>query len=383
MQQLGHEMSFLLKKLDVYIIRKFFESFLFVLFIIMTLAVIFDLSENYREIKGSGLPFSSVLIEYYLYFAIHYSHLFANLLMFITVIFFTSKMAADTEIVAMLGNGVSFDRLLRPYFISALILFGITLYSNHLLLPFANSKKFDFESVHIRKTKKHYDNVYKEFEKNKYINLDWFNFETLTAEKMRLQYLDEQKKMAEEINSKYAVFNPETEIWTLHHVLKRYYKLPDVDDPTLAENPLLEELSELELKIPFTVRDIIQTADLAANLDTPELVEFIKTERERGNEKINLFSLEYHRRTAFPFSTFILMLIAVLFSAQKSRNSTDLGLNLAIGLFIAVTYVFIMQVATVAVTNVKFDPMIAAWLPNFIFTPLAIFVYFKKREHKG
>ena len=375
----------LLKKIDRYIIKKFFGSFFFVLFIIMSLSVIFDLSENYREIKSANMSALEVFSTYYIYFIIHFSHLFANLLMFITVIFFTSKLAGDSEIIAFMSNGVSFNRLLRPYLISASILFSLTMYSNHFILPVANEKKFDFESTHIRKTKKHYNNVYKEFTKNSYVNLEWFNFETQTAEKMRLQYFSADRKMAKEINSKYAVFDPEKESWTLHNAVIRTYIDTSLTNHNpaavleLAQNPMIEEKKEVEVKMDFSTKDIIQTAELAANLKTPVLKAFLVSEKEKGNERINLFELEYYRRTSFPFSVFILMIIAVLFSAQKSRNSSDLGLNLAVGLLIAVSYIFIMQVSTVAVTNVKFNPLIAAWLPNLIFIPIACWAYFKKR----
>ena len=188
-----------------------------------------------------------------------------------------------------------------------------------------------------------------------------------------------------EINAKYAVFHPEEEYWTLHNTISRTYvdSSQTHNDPKavveLSQNPILEQQKEIKITMDFSPKDIIQTAELAANLETPVLREFLISEKEKGNERINLFELEYYRRTAFPFSSFILMIIAVLFSAQKSRNSSDLGLNLAVGLLIAVSYVFIMQISTVAVSNVKFNPLIAAWLPNFIFTPIACWAYFKKK----
>ena len=361
----------MIKQLDRYILGKFFASFLFILTIIMVIAVVFDFAENSRTMRAIPLSVWEIIVGFYFPFVLYYSHLFANLLLFISVIFFTSKLAANSEIIAILANGISVNRFLRSYLMGAGLISTFLLLSKHLLLPVASQQKFDFTERYIQSTKSFYRNFYKEFDKNSYVSLDFFNFETLTADRFRLQFFDGSYNMIRDVKSRYATYKPADSTWKLQKVLVRSYQ---------DQQETWQEIPTLDTVIHFVPEDIIEIPEIADNLTTPALLPFIEQERERGNSKVLLFELTLHRRTAFPFSTFVLVILGVLFALQKSRNSADLSLNLATGMLLAVSYIFIMQISTVAVTNLKVNPFWAAWYPNIIFSLITLFVYQRKKN---
>jgi lipopolysaccharide export system permease protein len=361
----------MIKKLDRYIIGKFFGTFFFILLIIMALAVSLDLSENFKDVKAADMSAWGVFVYYYIPFMFFYAHMFSNLLIFVTVVFFTSKLANNSEIIAMMAGGMSYNRLMMPFLFCSVIVTSFTIYSNHYILPKAATYKFDFERTYIRQLKKHYDHVHKEYVKRSYVSIDYFNFEYNEARDFKLEQFDTNKNLVVEYFSSFATYNKETDTWRLNDYIKRTYDLANEKEEIFTGKTL-------DTSIAFNPKDIVQTFDIAANMTSPVLSTFIAEETERGSDNIHHFTAELYRRNAFPVSTFILIVIGVVFSAKKKRGGT--GFNMAMALLLAVTYIFIMQVSNVAMINVGLDPKIAVWIPNMVFAPLALLAYIYKER---
>jgi len=349
-----------MKKLDWYIIRKFLGTFFFILGLIMLLAVVFDISERFEDFAKTKPPLSAIIFDYYQNFVYFYSNVFSALIIFIAVIFFTSKLAQNSEVIAMLSSGISFPRFLRPYLVAATVLTVLFLYTNHMVLPDANKRMIEFEARYIW-NKPTYSRVHREMEKglfafiNSYIsgNVDNIWMEKWDGPKLQSVFYASRAK-CDSTNNK----------WTFYD----YYQRNILDD-----HEQIKKGARLDSILPFGVKDFGMRMEYAATMTSIELNNYINQERSRGNEEIVNYEIEFHQRSSFPVATYILTIIAVCVSCRKSRGG--LGLNLAIGLMVAVLYIFCMKMTSVAATNAGMPPLLAVWLPNILFAFIAVFFY--------
>lgn len=349
-----------MKKLDKYIIRKFLGTFFFILGLIMLLAVVFDVSERIEDFIRTKPPVSAILFDYYQNFIYFYSNVFSFLIVFIAVIFFTSKLAQNSEVIAILSSGVSFPRFLRPYIIAATVLTVLSLYTNHMVLPHANKRMIEFEATYIW-NKPTYTRVHREMEKglfafiNSYIegNVDYIWMEKWNKGELQSVFYASRARCDSTSNR-----------WTFYDYFQR--NITETGEE-IRKGPKLDTI------LPFNVTDFGQRMEYAATMSSPELYSYINKERSRGNEEIVNYELEFHQRSSSPIATYILTIIAVCVSCRKSRGG--LGLNLAIGLCVAVLYIFCMKITSVAATNAGMAPALSVWLPNLLFGIIAIFFY--------
>lgn len=326
----------------------------------MSLAIVFDISEKMDDFIRHGVTTHEIIFEYYINFVFHYSNLFSSMIIFISVILFTSKLARNNEITAILCSGVSYYRLLLPYFVAAGLLAGLSIYMNHNVLPYANQSRVEFENkyVHHRKV---FSNVYREpqigtvvyFDNNANNFFDRFlirNWDGIELKKTVFAYR--------------AYCDTLKNIWTLENYQIREYR--EGKDKIRTGN-------KLDTTFNFTAQSLGKTLNYASTMPSHDLRKYISEEKEKGNSEIALFEIELHQRTAYPIAAFILTLIAVSVAGRKSRGGT--GLNLMIGFMVALFYIFSMKITTVAATNVGFNSLIAVWLPNFIFFFIALLFY--------
>ncbi len=354
----------MIKKLDWYIIKKFLTTFFFAIMILVVISCVIDYSEKVDNIVQKKAPLM-VVLNYYKNFIPHITALLFHLFIFIATIFFTSKMAYKSEIIAILSSGVSFQRFLRPYFIGASFLCIISLVANHWIIPLANKQRVAFEDKYINDANYIYpgENVHLAYSKNAYVYMKSFNFSngrgnSFTAEKVNGTMLSE-KLMAEEIN-----YDSIKNTWHLHNVVIR-------KNDTLSES--VTNVPEMTINYPFKPADLNKNEALKEALTTPELNKFIAVESLRGRENLSMFYVEKYRRTSQPFAGIILTIIGACIACRKIRGGS--GFHIALGIAISAIYVMFMQLSTTFSTKASLDPLISVWIPNFVFAIIAYLLY--------
>lgn len=350
----------MIRKMDLYIIGKFMGTFFFILALLMSLAIVFDISEKMDDFIRHDVSASSIIFDYYLNFVFHYSNLFSSMIIFIAVILFTSKMARNNEISAILCSGVSFNRMLLPYFISAGIISVFSIYMNHYVLPHANETRVDFENSYMHH-KASFQKVYREPEIGTIVYYE-FNDEKFFHQFL-LQNWD-GAELKKTVFAHRASSDSITGKWLLeNYFIREFHEGKD----------RIRTGNRMDTTFNFEAAALGKKLNYASTMTTPELNKYISEEKEKGNSELALFEIEKHQRTAYPMAAFILTLIAVSVSSRKSRGGT--GFHIFIGLIVALMYIFSMKITTVAATNVGFNPFIAVWLPNMIFLVVAAIFY--------
>ena len=353
-----------LKKLDWYIIGKFLSTFFFAIMILAVISCVIDYSEKVDAFVSKKAPFWEI-VNYYKNFVPHITALLFPLFIFIATIFFTSKIAYKSEIIAILSSGVSFQRFLRPYVFGGGFLCLISLIANHWVIPVANKQRIAFEDKYINDGDFKYsgDNIHFGISKNDYVYLQNYNYGSnsgnrFTEEKISGTILKE-KLMAD-----YVTYDTIKKIWHLHNVIIR---TNDTDKESIRNVP------EMEMKYPFSPGDLNRTEAIKEALTTPELNRYIATEQLHGRENLNVYYVEKDRRTAQPFAGFILTLIGACIASRKIRGGS--GLHLALGIVISALYIMFLQLSTTFSTKDNLNPLLAVWLPNFVFGIVAFFLY--------
>ncbi|MDA7804135.1 LptF/LptG family permease [Crocinitomix sp.] len=344
--------------------KKFLGTFVFMLILLMSISIVFDLSEKLNDFIANGAPWDEIIFVYYSNFFIYYGAQFSYLLNFISVIWFTSKMAGNTEIVPILSAGIGFNRFLRPYFISSAILVLATILVYNFVLPASNSARIQFEETYYR-DKNNRLNVRMQLSQNDILYFHHYDGAKGIISDFSFQRL-EGTKIDYLLLAQKAVGDSTNNNWHFDNVQIRYFG---------EFNDDVNYIKSLDTTLSFGISDLVFRPNIIEAMDGSELDEFIEKQRQSGSEKIPVYLIEKHKRWASPFAIFILTLIGVSVSSKKTRGG--LGINIAIGLGICVLYIFAMQMTTVAALNVGFTPILAVWLPNIIFSFIAYFLYLK------
>lgn len=322
-----------------------------------------DLAEKIGKIRDHEVPFQEVVI-YYLDFTVFFANLLFPILLFLSIIWFTSKLASNTEIVAFLSSGVSFWRFLRPYIIGATIVCLGALLMSSYLAPEASKGYNEFKYKYLKKTKvQETEDVYRQINDYEYIYTSYFRPESNRANDFVLEQFDEEGKMRLKLTASTLKYNPEDESYTLVNYNKRW--ISDGDDK-------LESGAKLDTLLPFEFEALTPASYMAETLNYFELKEFIKQQERHGAGNINRYKVESYKRWSVPVSAFILTIIAVSVSAMKRRGG--MGVNLAIGISIAFMYVFLDKIFGTIAEQSTFSPWLAVWIPNIGFGILAVFL---------
>lgn len=351
----------MIKKIDWYIIKKFIGTYVFITFIIMCLSVVFDISEKIDDFIAKGAPLNDLVFKYYVNFIIYYTNRFSPLIIFISVIFFTAKMAQNTEIIPILNSGRNFYRFLRPYFIAATLLAAFSLVQNHYVIPIATKERLAFEDEFYRNTYI-YANKYYSISQNE--NIYYHNFESknYTIQDFRSEYW-EGNELKSILYSPKISYDTLKQKWNMKFTEIRY--IGDTND-------IIKRTGTLDTALAYTITDFGSRNEICETMTYTELSNYVQEQRKRGETKV-FAELELHQRTAFPFATYILTLIGVAVSSKKSRGG--IGVHIATGLFFALVYIFSMKVSTVSATNSGVPPLIASWIPNMIFLVIGIVLF--------
>jgi len=353
--------------LDWYIIKKFIGTYIYAILLIISIAIVFDFNENLSKFTQYHAPWRAIIFDYYANFIPYYSNLFSPLFVFIAVIFFTSKLAGNSEIISMMAAGVSIRRLMRPYMISCILIAGLTFYLNSFVIPHGTVIRQNFETLY-RNSKKntaaenvqlqvarntvayiqHYDNQYKrgygfslvKFKDKKIVS-------HMTA--MEIQY----DTVAD---TKYHWKVSNWKIRTLKG-LKEHIQSGASKDTVLLMEPT----------------DLVYSKGQQETFTSPELLDYISKQTSRGSGNVVQYEVEFHKRIAMSFSSFILTIIGLSLSSRKRKGG--MGLYLGIGLALSFGYIMLQTVSATFAIQADTPPILAAWIPNIIFAFIAYFCY--------
>jgi len=354
------------KILDWYIIRKFLGTFLYAIAIFIAIAVVFDLTEKIDGMLQRNAPLKEIVFDYYLNFIPYFANLFSPLFVFIAVIFFTSKMAAKSEIVAILSSGTTFMRLLRPYLVAAALIAVGNWYLSGYVLPPANKKRIDFENKYIR-DKFYFSkrNIHFQILPGKQAYLETYSSPDSSGFRFTLEHFEEGKLVSKLMCDRIQ-WNSATKQWRMEGCSRR------TNISELQES--LEFFAVLDSALGFSPNDFARPLlEDAALLNNAELDALIDRERLKGNARIEPYLVEKYNRVSIPFSAFILTLIGASLSSRKVRGG--IGIQLGIGVGLCFVYIMMMRFALTFATKGSLPPIIASWTPNLLFGTLSIYFY--------
>ncbi len=351
------------KRLDRYIIGKFLGTFFFSIVLIISIAVVFDLTEKMDDFYESQVSTKEIIVDYYFNFVPYYTNMFTPLFIFISVIFFTSKLAGDSEIIATLAAGVSFHRLMWPYLFSATLLFAFSFWLGGYIIPTANEGLLNFENQYIKKFKAESTrNVQMQVEPGTVLYIESFQMRTKSGYRASLDHF-EGKRLASRLTAERIKYDS-AHNWTLERYTLRTFE-------GLRET--VETGKQLDTIIPILPEDLFITAEEAQMMTNPELRAYMNQQRERGAGNLQAFEVEWWKRFASPIGAFIMTLLGVTLSSRKIRGG--MGKNLGVGIALSAIYILFSTVSTSFSVNGVMSPFMAVWLPNFIFLAIGIFLY--------
>ena len=333
----------------------------------MILAMVFDIAEKLGEFIENDATFYEVVFEYYINFILFYGNMFSSMIIFVSVIWFTAKMAQDTEIIPIWNSGRKFGRFVRPYMIAATLLMLISLAFNHFIIPHSNKVRLNFEDKFYRNTISVQD-YHAEFPKNEIVYFKSYNGENNTVTNFTIEKWNDQGELISFIKAGSAINLPGSKKWTLNNYYQRIVGYP---------NDKIVQGATVDTTFQFSVDEMATRENIAEAMDYFALKAFIQREREKGSTMVPAYEIELYQRTSYPFATYILTIIGVAVASRKKRGGV--GINIAIGLLIIFIYIFAMKVTTVAAMNIGFPASISVWVPNFLFAGVAYLLYRKAK----
>ena len=353
------------KKLDVYIVTKFISTFFVALLLIIGIVIIFDISEKIDNFVEKEAPLRAIVFDYYVNFVPYFMNMFSPLFIFITVIFFTSKMAADSEIIAILSCGISFHRMMVPYIFSAALIALFSLTLNLFVIPDSNKERIAFETKYVRdKTKSIGRNIHYQIAPGEFVFAESFSSWNNTAYRFTLEKI-EDNKLVSKISAETAVYDTVKQSWRL----KKYFIRDYNDDLT----DRVRSGKQMDTVLALSVNDFFWNEKVVETYDYFELNELIETQRMRGDANIKYSLIQKNNRFALPFSAFILTIMGVSLSSKKRRGG--IGWNIGAGIALAFTYILFMKFSEMFVHTDTLPPALALWLPNIVFTVIAAVLY--------
>src|SRR5574344_1589175 len=358
-----------LSRLDRYIIAKFIGTYFYSIALIISISIVFDVNENLSKFSTYHAPLKAIIFDYYMNFIPYFSNLFSPLFVFIAVIFFTSKLAGNSEIIAMLSTGMSFNRLMRPYMISAALISALTFYLGPLVIPKGNVVRQNFESLYKNNKKNtSADNVQLMLGKGIIAYIEHYDNVTKTGYNFSLDKF-ENKKLISHLTApaiQYDTISDTKYHWTISNYTIRTLK-------GMREHITRgDHIDSLVLMEPI---DLIFSKGQQETFTSPELKQYIIKQKNRGSSNVVQYEVEYHKRIASSFASFILTTIGASLSSRKRKGG--MGMYLGIGLALSFTYIMFQTVCATFAINANMPPILAAWLPNLIFVFIAYYCYRK------
>lgn len=361
----------MIKLIDGYIIRKFIGTYFYSIILIISISIVFDINENLAKFTANNAPMRAIVFDYYANFVPYFANLFSPLFVFIAVIFFTSKLAGNSEVIAMMACGMSFKRLLRPYMISAALISVLNFYLGSYVIPKGTIVKHDFEAQYKNsKNKKNTmaSNVQLQVDKGVIAYISRYDDTRKTGYGFSLDKF-EKKKLVSHMTAN--VIHYDTISDSRYHWKAVNYKIRELKG-------LREHIStgmELDTMIMMEPMDLIFSKGQQETFTSPELKRYISKQKDRGSSNVVQYEVEYHKRIASCFASFILTVIGASLSARKRKGG--MGLALGVGLALSFSYILLQTVSSTFAINAGTPPMLAAWIPNLLYVFIAYYCYKK------
>ena len=358
--------SLKIKLIDAYIIRKFLGTFFFCLALILTIAVVFDFAEKIDNFMEKEAPVRAIIFEYYMNFIPYFAMLFAPLFVFISVIFFTSKMAVNTEIIAILNSGMSFRRMMWPYFISSFVIALFTFILTNFVIPKANLVRMDFEDKYYRSSNRKVtvENIHRQVFKNIYVYMGSFNPMSQRGQNFTIEKFSDSGRLESKLSSSSVTYDTAKNKWKAMNYYLREIK---------GNEEIITRGKSIDTALIIKPSDFSRDPGFVGTMTYRELDDYIKLLQMQGSDELKLFLIEKHRRYASPFAVFILTLIGVSLSSRKIRGG--IGMNIGLGLMLSFSYILFLQFASQFSLKGDLGPMIAMWIPNMLYSIIALVLY--------
>ena len=356
-----------LKRLDRYIIGKFIGTYIYSIILIISISIVFDINENLAKFTTNQAPLKAIVMDYYANFIPYFANLFSPLFVFIAVIFFTSKLAGNSEIIAMLASGTSFKRLMRPYMISAAIIAMLNLSLGAMVIPKGTVVRQNFESRYKNKKKvTSATNVQLQVGKGIIAYMQQYDDANRTGYGFSLDKFENKKLMSHMTATtiRYDSISDSRYHWTLNN-----YKIRTLKG-------LREEITSgasLDTLIMMEPMDLVFSKGQQETFTSPELLQYISKQQERGSQNVVQYEVEFHKRIAMSFASFILTIIGVSLSSRKRKGG--MGLYLGIGLALSFAYILLQTISSTFAINAGLPAVLAAWIPNILYVFIAYFCY--------
>lgn len=350
------------KILDRYIIRKFLGTYIFAIILLLAIVVMFDINEKVDSFVKA--PLSATIFDYFLNFLPYFANQFSPLFTFIAVIFFTSKLAGDSEIIAMLSTGMSFRRLLRPYLVAATVIAAATFVLSAYVIPPANIKRIDYTNKYVKNKRVDYGaNIMLMVSPGQIAYMNRYDNISKTGYKFSLESFDGDKRLVSRLTAQSikwdTIYN-----WTVRDYVKRDFR---------GDREYIEKGRQKDTTIAFEPRDFLISSLDHEKMTSPELSEYISRQKERGVANIKSFEVERERRYAMTAAAFILTIIGMSLSVKKVKGG--MGLNIGIGLVLSFSYILFMTITQTFALSGLTSAFVAMWIPNAIYAVIAVILY--------
>lgn len=362
-------MDFLPKKIDWYIFKKFMLTFFMAMLLIIVIVIVFDISEKIDKFIANQAPLKLIITQYYVNFIPYFMNMFSPLFVFITVIFFTSRMAANSEIIAILSCGISYRRMMVPYIAGAALIAAMSFGLNHFVIPKSNAIRVEFEKTYIKDKSRSIRNVHYQISPGEFVYVESFSQWNNTAYRFTLEKVD-SSLLVSKLSAESAVYDPENNSWKLRKWNRREYT-EGLEDKVVTG-------ATLDTVINLSSKDFYFNEKTVQTLDRAQLNEYIKTQEMRGDSNVQYSLIEKYTRTAMPFSAFILTIMGVALSSRKKRGS--IGLNLGVGIALSFSYILFQKFSQMFVFTGLMSPLVAIWIPNVLYAFIAAFLYSKAQK---
>lgn len=359
------QISSQLTLIDRYILKRYMVTFFSMLLLFIPIGITIDVSEKINKILENKVPFSKVFL-YYIDFVVYFANLLFPIFLFLSIIWFTSKLANNTEIVAVLSSGISFQRFLRPYIIGATLICFFAMIMGFYLVPKSSEGFRSFRYLYLigggREEMRQTNDVYRQISKNEFVYVSNLNVEAQTAYSFVYEKF-QKDSLVTKITASSITYNPKTKDYALSNFSRR--------DIGVLDDKLDTDISR-NMKFNFEIEELTPVVYIAETLLPGELNEFIEKEMLRGSSNINTYLVVKYKKWSVPVSAFILTIIAVAVSSMKRRGG--MGVNLAIGIGVAFSYVFLDKIFGTLAEKSAFSPLLAVWIPNIVFGILAYYL---------
>jgi lipopolysaccharide export system permease protein len=348
--------------IDRYILKKYLSTFFYAVLLFTLIAIFIDISEKIDDFIKKKPPLSVLIFDYYIYFIPYFMGLFSSVFVFLSTLFFNSKLAQNTEIIAILNSGLQYPRFLKPYLLGSSVLFVVFLLLNTQILPICDKYRLKFEDEWIHDhVQTQNNNIFNMLDDNNIIHMESFNYKDSVGFNFTLEAFRDGK-LVERTFANRLIWNKEKNCWTFEGYVRRLF------------NPLQQEFLVKGLKMDTTLKispdEFIVKTNYVSSMTNPELNEYIRKETEKGNPKVGKYKVELYKRTIVPVSFFVLTLLAVAVSSAKSRGGT--GFHLGIGIIITFAYLLFIQIFNTMGNSGVMVPWVAVWIPSIIFFFVAL-----------